>query len=109
VQLTYFTLPCTAIFGLKVERDCTIFKVCGNSLDVAMVKKRLLDVLGIYVGGVNDINVTCLDKVEEVFLSAFPNCFAFAFGLGGIGGEVVLQRVVCSVVVGGGCGGVVWS
>ncbi len=44
---------------------------------------------------------------EEVFFSAFLHCFAFTFGLGDIGG-MRLQRVVCAVVVGGGCGGVVW-
>ncbi len=72
-------------------------------LDVAMVKICLLDVLDIYVGGVGDINVTCPDEVKEVSLSAFPQCFAFAFGLGGIGGDWVLESCVLC-----GCGRWLW-
>ncbi len=48
-----------------------------------------------------------LMRSKPYFLSTFLHCFVFAFGLGGIGGEVGLWRVVYAVVVGGGCGGVV--
>jgi hypothetical protein len=50
-----------------------------------------------YIG---DINVTCPDEVKRYFLSAFPHCFSFDFGLGGIAGGAGLQRVVCAMVVG---------
>jgi hypothetical protein len=104
MQLTCFALPRTTVFGLKVKRGCKIEKVAVEILDATMVKIRLLDVLDIYVGGVVDINVTCPDEVEEVFFVHFPPLLCFCFWLGRHwGGE--WGR---GVVVGGGCGCVVW-
>ncbi len=69
-------------------------------LDVAMGTKLLLDILNIFVGGVDDINVTL------IFLSTFPHYFAFTIGWGGVG----LRRVLCvlwllEMVVAVLCGG----
>ena len=44
-----------------------------------------------------------LMRLERYFLSAFPQCFDFTFGVGGIGGGSGVA-VVCAVVEGGGCG-----
>jgi hypothetical protein len=46
-----------------------------------MVKICLLGALNIYVGGVGDVNVTCPDKVEEVFFVRFSPLLAFVFGM----------------------------
>jgi hypothetical protein len=65
----------------------------------------LLSGLDIFEGGVNDINVTFLDEVEEGFFVAFPHCFAFIFCVGGIGGGVGCGE--CCVCC--GCGRWVWQ
>jgi hypothetical protein len=43
-------------------------------------------------------------RSKRYFLSAFPQCFALTFGMGGIGGGGSGVAAVCAVVVVGGCG-----
>jgi hypothetical protein len=91
------------------SREAAKLQKLPKILDILMIKICFLNVLNICVGGVGDINVTCPDKVKEVFLSNFPYFFAFVLAWEALGEEwgcgwlcvLWLWEVVEAVLCGG--------